>query len=104
MPAAPPSRPPPALETAYAAEILRTRIDHQETVGSALMTLDIQLTHASGDVPIHRAHIVAGLVGAHFVAFDATPLKDRQVVPGKQVLDFMARADLDAADLVDQVI
>ena len=57
---------------------------------------------AGGDIPVNRAHFVAGLVFAHLIKFHAGTAKRTFVFAGHHIIDRLARAYLDIADFFGQ--
>ena len=90
-----------ALQARRRAKIARGRRVHHEhdrQLARLDVALDIGLVHARGHIPVNRAHVVAGLVGAHLVELHARALEDRVIVTRKLVGDQMACAQLNLAD------
>jgi hypothetical protein len=61
------------------------------------------VVHARGDVPVDGADLVARLVGPHFGEGHSAALEGRVIPAREGVLHGAARADLDAADLADEL-
>ena len=84
------------------AEPLRAReVDGEHDRELAL--LDVALherpPHARRDVPVDRAHLVAGLVLAHLGELHPLPLEHGAVLAGEERVHEPARAELDELDL-----
>ena len=95
-----------ALAQVARAEILRARdVDQQQQREVALLDelLHVRRAHAGGDVPVDRAHLVAGRVLAHLGELHAAALEDRVVRPADPRLEDHPRADLDAPDLPEDL-
>src|SRR5205085_3627732 len=79
---------------------------HEEQDGQ-LALLDVpleeRLAHAGGDVPVDGPDVVAGLVGADVGEGQAGALEGAVVLAAEQVLDGPAGAEVQAADLADDV-
>jgi len=60
------------------------------------------MVHPRGDVPVDRAHVVAGLIFADLVEVDALPLEDAVVLAPERLGDETAGSQLDQPDLFEQ--
>jgi hypothetical protein len=91
-----------ALESLDGSKSLRARQVDDEHHGQ-LALLDVPLhegsPHARGDVPIDRAHLVAGLVLAHLGELHPLTLEYRAVLAREDGVDEPARAELDELHL-----
>ena len=65
--------------------------------------LDVERTGPGGDVPVHRADVVAGVVLAHLGKFHPLPLEGAEVSAGEPLGDQLPRRDLDAPDPPEQL-
>jgi hypothetical protein len=57
------------------------------------------MAHASGNIPVDSADIVAGLILAHFLKGDAGALENAVVFPAQQVFDGAASPQLQSPNL-----
>ena len=91
---------PGRTEVAGGAEV-----HHQQDRQLAFLgeLLDERPTGASGDVPVNRAHFVAGHVLAHFVEVHAAAAEDRVILAGQRIVDEPAGPDLDLANFLQNV-
>ena len=99
-----------ALAELHAAEVARSaHIHHQHDRELALfgelfhVRIPANFAQARGHIPVDRAHFVAGLVLAHFLKIHASAAKDAAVLAGESGLHHGARAELQAADLLQDV-
>ncbi len=78
-------------------------VDQQHDGELALLgeAFDVRLAGARRDVPVDRAHVVAGQVLAHLGELHPPPLEDTLVLTGEEVRDHVAGSDLDLADRLD---
>ena len=60
--------------------------------------LDERMIHPRGDVPVNRAHIIAGLVFAHLVEVHALALEDGMILARERFGHDEVRAQLDLPD------
>ena len=58
------------------------------------------MVHARGDVPVNRAHVIAGLIFAHLVEIHALAFEDGMVLAGERFADEPVGANLDLADFL----
>jgi hypothetical protein len=95
-----------SFERAARAEVLRVADvaqEHHRQLALLDVALDVGLAGARGDVPVDRAHVVAGHVRAHLVELHAAALEDRQVRAGHHVRDLATGHELDALDLAGEL-
>jgi hypothetical protein len=95
-----------ALVEVAAAEVEAGRhVDEEHHRQLALLgeQLDVGLAGAGGDVPVDRAHVVAGGVLADLGEGDALALEDGLVRAGEVLVDQARGLDLDATDLAQQL-
>ena len=65
--------------------------------------LDERMVHPRGDVPVNRAHVVAGLVFAHLVEVHALALEDGMVLARERFGHDAVRAQLDLPDFFENL-
>ena len=65
--------------------------------------LDERMIHPRGDVPVNRAHVVAGLVFAHLVEVHALALEDGMVLARERFGHDAVRAQLDLPDFFENL-
>ena len=91
-----------ALLDPRGAEPHRARhVDHQQDRQLTLLdeALHVGFAEPRGHVPVDRPHLVARQIGAHLLELDAASLEHALASAREQVLDQVAAADLEAADL-----
>jgi len=64
---------------------------------------DERMIHPRGDVPVDRAHVVAGLVFAHLVEVHALALEDGMVLARERFGDDAVGAQLDLPDFFENL-
>ena len=65
--------------------------------------LDERMVHPRGDVPVNRAHVVAGLVFAHLVEVHALAFEDGMVLARERFGHDAVRAQLDLPDFFENL-
>ena len=65
--------------------------------------LDERMVHPRGDVPVNRAHVVAGLVFAHLVEVHALALEDGMILARERFGHDAVRAQLDLPDFFENL-
>ncbi len=65
--------------------------------------LDERMIHPRGDVPVNRAHVVAGLVFAHLVEVHALALEDGMILARERFGHDAVRAQLDLPDFFENL-
>ena len=79
------------------------RHEHECELTLFQVALHERLAHASGDVPVDRAHGVARHVRANLVELDAQALEHRDVLPGQYVGDLSSGSDLNLANALNDL-
>ena len=72
--------------------------EHERELALLDELLDERMVHARGDVPVNRAHVVAGLVFAYLVEVHTLALEDGMVLARERFGHDAVRAQLDLPD------
>ena len=93
------------LESASGAELTRPRdVDEQDNGVFSLLFKDFDegLVHASGDVPIDVADVVAELIFTHFAESHASTFEGRVILTSKDVIGETTSFDLNLPDTFEE--